>query len=53
MKLGVIPENLLERLLLATKLVPTPIFVQVAFVARTVMQNQARVGCTGPLAAAK
>jgi len=39
MKLGVIPENLLERLLLAIKLVPTPIFdTQVAFMlARTVM----------------
>jgi len=39
MKLGVIPENLLEHLLLALKLVPTPIFdTQVAFMlARTVM----------------
>jgi hypothetical protein len=39
MKLGVIPENLLERLLLAIKVVPTPIFgTQVAFMlARTIM----------------
>ncbi len=39
MKLGVIPESLIERLLLAIKVVPTPIFdTQVAFMlARTVM----------------
>jgi SAM-dependent methyltransferase len=39
MKLGVIPENLVERLLLATNLVPRPIFdTQVAMMlARTVM----------------
>jgi hypothetical protein len=39
MKVGVIPENLIERLLLLFKLVPTPIFdTQVAFMlARTVM----------------
>jgi SAM-dependent methyltransferase len=39
MKLGVIPENLIERLLLAIDFVPTPIFdTQVAFMlARTVM----------------
>jgi SAM-dependent methyltransferase len=39
MKLGVIPENLLERLLMAINIVPTPIFdTQVAFMlARTIM----------------
>jgi len=39
MKLGVVPENLIERLLLLFKLVPTPIFdTQVAFMlARTIM----------------
>jgi SAM-dependent methyltransferase len=59
MKLGVIPENLLERLLLAIKLVPTPIFdTQVAFMlARTVMAGT-RLGifealASGPLTAAE
>jgi len=59
MKLGVIPENLLERLLLAIKLVPTPIFdTQVAFMlARTVMAGT-KLGifealAPGPLTAAE
>jgi predicted O-methyltransferase YrrM len=58
MKLGVIPENLIERLLLAINLVPTPIFdTQVAFMlARTVMAGT-KLGifealATGPLTAA-
>jgi SAM-dependent methyltransferase len=57
MKLGIIPENLLERFLLAIKVVPTPIFdTQVAFMlARTVMAGT-KLGifealATGPLAA--
>jgi SAM-dependent methyltransferase len=59
MKLGVIPENLFERLLLAIKLVPTPIFdTQVAFLlARTIMAG-AKLGifealASGPLSAAE
>jgi SAM-dependent methyltransferase len=59
MKLGVIPENMLERLLLAIKLVPTPIFdTQVAFMlARTIMAGT-KLGifealAPGPLAAAE
>jgi SAM-dependent methyltransferase len=59
MKLGVIPENLIERLLLAIKLVPTPIFdTQVAFMlARTVMAGT-KLGifetlAPGPLTAAE
>jgi len=51
MKLGVIAENLIERLLLAIKLVPTPIFyTQVAFMlARTVMAGT-KLGIFEPLA---
>jgi SAM-dependent methyltransferase len=58
MKLGVIPENLIERLLLAIKLVPTPIFdTQVAFMlARTVMAGTKlgifKARAPGPLTAA-
>ena len=58
-KLGVIPENLLERLLLAIKIVPTPIFdTQIAFMlARTVMAGTKLGICealaAGPLSAAE
>ncbi|OGP54589.1 MAG: hypothetical protein A2Y65_06335 [Deltaproteobacteria bacterium RBG_13_52_11] len=59
MKLGVIPENLLERLLLAFNFVPTPIFdTQVALMlARTVMAGT-KLGifealAAGPLTAAE
>ncbi|MCJ7720334.1 MAG: methyltransferase [Candidatus Hadarchaeum sp.] len=59
MKLGVIPENPIERLLLAIKLVPTPIFdTQVAFMlARTIMAGT-KLGifetlAPGPLTAAE
>jgi SAM-dependent methyltransferase len=59
MKLGVIPENLLERLLLAVKIVPTPIFdTQIAFMlARTIMAGT-KLGifealAAGPLSAAE
>ncbi len=59
MKLGVIPENLIERLLLAINFVPTPMFdTQVAFIlARTVMAGT-KLGifealAPGPLTAAE
>jgi SAM-dependent methyltransferase len=59
MKLGVIPENLIERLLLAINVVPTPIFdTQVAFMlARTIMAGT-KLGifealAAGPLTAAE
>jgi SAM-dependent methyltransferase len=58
-KLGIIPENLLERLLLAIKIVPTPIFdTQIAFMlARTIMAGT-KLGifealAAGPLSAAE